>query len=644
MKNRLTNILCLLLALCLLLSCVAFAEKEPEDPSDPAEDTDITDDAPIEYEYPDDWSRPALMFAVENGVLAGDENHNLKPQANITRAEMAAVLVRLLGATEECDLSAYKDVQEGAWYYRELSIAVNAGIFGGVSATSMQPNNPITREQAIVVLSRAFGIVDLNRTAYKEFSDNSSVSAYARDALSAMKAQGLANGYSDGSFHPQSSITRAEVAQLLFNLFDCIADEPEEIPASGWVLYRGSKALPASLQLDGTLIVGQGLRSKIAAFDWSVSGSVMIRCGKDCNADLAGLKASRLVCAPISGSVNGSAKEVYLWGTGCSFFGNADDLVCMDGTQSATGNYGTADLRVGWLTVNGNPGKVSCDKNTHLTLNSGKAESIDINGRYITLDGTGSAKLITINAGNFDIKLPCDKLDDEWYQTYLKEHDNALNTVKTQVVPCTVEKDTALYQYQGGGWIRNLPKGTIVYNEFHPAGTWFYVRCTDGTYGWVPRWDCYIPDDPPGATNGSLDYSDATKEGFVDLHGYSSKTNYLVWVSRYTQKVIVFTGSKENWKVYKTFPCSSGANNCPTPVSITEIYLSGDQWYFDNYYVTNVTLFNSDIAFHSILFNYDGSVFDGTLGYPASHGCIRMTLADSAFMETLPIGTTVVVY
>ncbi len=648
MKNRFLIILTALLALCVLLSFAVFAENElPIVPgnTDATEATEATEPTEIEYEYPNDWSRPALVFAVENGVLAGDENHNLNPKANITRAEMAAVLVRLLGASEPCDLSAYTDVDPDAWYCRELSCAVNAGIFGGVSATSMQPNAPITREQAIVVLSRAFGITDLSREAYKEFTDSGKVSSWARDAMSAMKKQGLANGYEDGSFHPQSSITRAEVAQLLFNLFDCIADTPADIPASGWVLYRGSEALPASLHLDGTLILGQAIDPNIVATDWSVTGSVMIRSGKDTDADLSGLTTARLICAPLSGKVSGTAQEVYLWGAGCSFSGSAANLVSMDGTQSAAGDYGTTDLRAGHLTVSGNPGKVVCSAKTHLTVNDGKAESIDINGRYVTVDGAGSAALITVNAGNFDITLPYDTLDDSWYQSYVKDHDSALQTVKTQVVPCTVEKDTALYSYEGGGgYIRDLPKGTTVYNLFHPAGYWFYVECTDGQRGWVPRWDCYIPDDPPGATDFSVDYSDATKEGFVDLKGYSSKTNYLVWVSRYTQKVIVFTGEKENWKVYKTFPCSSGANNCPTPVSITEIYLSGDQWNFDSYYVTNVTLFNSDIGFHSILYNYDGTVFDGTLGYPASHGCIRMTLEDSAFMETLPLGTTVVVY
>ena len=203
MKNRFLSALVLLLVCAQLLSGVTFAaptEADPAEPATPVETpADIStpsdvEDKPIEYEYPDDWSRPALVFTVENGILAGDENHNLNPGKNITRAEMAAVLVRLLGAKEAADLSAFTDLEKDAWYMTELAAAVKAGIFGGVSATSMQPNAPITREQAVVVLSRAFGIVSGDRTAYKNFSDGSQVSPYARDALSAMREMGLANG------------------------------------------------------------------------------------------------------------------------------------------------------------------------------------------------------------------------------------------------------------------------------------------------------------------------------------------------------------------------------------------------------------------------------------------------------------------
>lgn len=654
MKHRFLSALVLLLVCAQLLTGVSFAARAPiaaapaesttpgetpaEVPTPPEEE-----DKPIEYEYPNDWSRPALIFTVENGIFAGDENHNLNPGNNITRAEMAAVLVRLLGAKESADLSAFTDLDKNAWYMTELSAAVKAGIFGGVSATSMEPNDPITREQAVVVLSRAFGIVSEDRTSYKNFTDGSQVSPYARDALSAMRETGLANGYEDGSFRPQSSITRAEVAQLLYNLFDCIADKPDEIPASGWVLYRGAEKLPETLTLDGTLILGQAIDAQITASDWNISEALHIRAGKEIKADLSGLKTKKLVCAPLSGTVQAQIEEVWLWGGGTDFTGDAAKLISVDATHTAAGTYGEVTVRAGALTVNGDLGTASCGLSTHLTL-SGSADKISVDGKYVTLDGKGRAKLIVINGGDYSITLAYDELDDAWFREYQKDHDNALSTVKTQVIPCPVEKDTAMYTTQGGTKIRDLPAGTIIYNEFHPAGTWFYASCADGTKGWVPRWDCYIPDDPPGATDGSYDYSKATKEGFVDLKGYSSKTGYLVWISRYTQKVIVFTGTQGDWEVIKTFPCSSGANNCPTPSGVFAIYAHDGGWNFDNYYVTTVTLFNGDMAFHSILYKYSGGTYDAELGYPKSHGCIRMNPEDAAYMQDLPIGTTVVVY
>ena len=172
------------------------------------------------YQYPNDWSKNALKFAVENGILAGDEKNNLRPKDNITRAEMAAVLVRLLGAKNKADISKYTDVSKRAWYYKELSAAVACGIFSGATSTKMLPNQPITREQALVVICRAFGIVSADRTAYKEFSDKGRISAYARDSISAMKALGLVSGYKDGTFGPKKSITRAEVAQTFKNLVE----------------------------------------------------------------------------------------------------------------------------------------------------------------------------------------------------------------------------------------------------------------------------------------------------------------------------------------------------------------------------------------------------------------------------------------
>ncbi len=602
------------------------------------------------YEFPDDWSRNALIFAVENGIFAGDENRDLHASSNITRAEMAAVLVRLIGATETTDLSAYTDVDPNAWYHRELSAAAAAGIFGGTSATTMDPLKPLTREQAIVVLSRAFGIVTEDRDAWKDFDDGRKFSDYAKDCLCAMKVVGAAKGYSDNTFIPQGHITRAEVASLLYNLFDVIADTPDEIPESGFVLYRGSEALPQELTLDGTLIVGLAVDPEITVSSWRISEALILRTGSGTKADLSGLETKKLVCAPQGGEISGKADSVWLWGNGCSFSGTCTDtLYVVDNAFAVDGTVNNIEIRKGRLTFNGEANEIRLAADTHLTLN-GNAKKVVFGGMNAAVDGSGYADTIVANRANCSYSAAYGDIDDSLYWSYYKEHDSALQTVQTQRVPCTVLKDTSLYSDQYlTGYICPVPKGTIVYNEFHPAGDSFQVTYTDANgnarSGWLPRWDCYIPDEEIVTWDSELDYSDATKEGFVNLKNYTSKTDYLIWINRYTQRVIIFTGYKGEWKVYKTFICSTGANNSPTPQGVYQIEAHYGTWYFDYYLVYTATGFYGDTAFHSTLYNFDGSPFDDRVGIPLSHGCIRMRDEDAKFIyDNMPFGTTVVVW
>lgn len=617
----------LITLLCLLTNLCAAAEYPPHD----------------SYIYPDHWSREALIFAVENGILAGDENRDLLPDKNITRAEMAAVLVRLLGATQTIDLSAYDDVERSAWYYHELSAAVACGIFSGVSATAMRPNQAITREQAVVVLCRAFGIVTDARDNDQAFSDQAGISAYARDSVSAMRALGLLDGYSDGSFGPKRSITRAEVAQLLYNLFDCIADTPEEIPASGTVMYRGAQALPDTLILDGMLILGQKTPSGLTARHWSISEALVLRTGKDFQIDLSGLNTAKLVCAPLSGTILcAELPTLYLWGNSSEFYGNVAQLTVMGGTHEFYGNSENATIRSGKLTYNGDAGAIMMEDATTLVMN-GIAESITIDGEYATLSGSGRAELIISYPEHKTITLAYDELKDIWLEAYLLEHDSALEVVQTQRIPCTVWSVATLYADRAMTTaIRILEVGTKVYFEYHPDDR-VYVSLDDGTKGWMMRWTCSYTDNLI-TTDGSLDYSTPIKEGFVDLHGYESETEYLIWVSRYTQKVMVYQGTKGDWALICTFPCSTGKNETPTPAGTFAIFGHTEQWNFSDHCVQKVTSFNGNHAFHTVLLNYDGSYYNSHVGDPLSHGCVRLMPEDAQYIYNLPIGTCVVVY
>lgn len=595
------------------------------------------------YDYPNDWSRDALVFAVENGVLQGDSNKQLHPEQNITRAEMAAMLVRLLGAEETADLSAYTDVAPDAWYVDELSAAVACGIFTGVSASEMQPNHAITREQAVVVLCRAFGIVSENTEVWNRFTDGNQIAQYARDSVSTMADLSLMSGYSDGSFGPKRNITRAETAQLIYNIFDCIADSPEEIPASGTVMYRGSDPLPEVLELDGTLILGQKMPSDLAIQGWKIRDSLVLRTAALRSQDLSLVSTSKLVIASQGGEVSfGEGQSVFLWGAGVSCEGMCRKLFVMGGNHLFSGHGDSVHLRNGSLVYAGTAGEITVEASCALEMN-GEAELITIMGAHASVTGSGHAKKIVSHPEHKTITLDCDELQDIWFETIQKEHDSAPDVVQTQRIPVTVWSTATLYADRAMTQpIKTLDVGTTVFFEYHPDDR-VYVSLEDGTLGWMMRWAC-TETEGLVTSNGELDYSRYIKEGFVDLGGYESKTEYLIWVSRYTQRVMVFQGTKGDWTLIKTMRCSSGSNETPTPAGVFETFDHPAQWNYVYYYVNQITSFNGNHAFHTVPYRMDGSFLDTVVGYPVSHGCVRLMPEDATYIYNLPLGTCVVVY
>ena len=108
-------------------------------------------------EYPDAgyWANEAIDAAVANGLLHGRENGKIDSEANLTRAEMAAVMVRAFGATIKADVSRFSDLDPSAWYYDDFAKAVQMRVFQGDDTGRMRPNDYITREEVFAVVSRA---------------------------------------------------------------------------------------------------------------------------------------------------------------------------------------------------------------------------------------------------------------------------------------------------------------------------------------------------------------------------------------------------------------------------------------------------------------------------------------------------------
>lgn len=309
--------------------------------------------AAAEFDLPNTWSRDALIFAVENGILQGRGGGDLAPQAPLTRAEAAAVMTRLLGASLECDLSVFSDALPGAWYQQELGTAVALGIFQGVGQNKIQPDASITREQAFTVLARTFGLTAEDPAGCRRFTDWVDISPYAWNAVSALTEQEIVQGYPDGTIGPQRPITREEFAQILYQFLDAVCDEPDALPSGGRVLYRGSAPLPAGLRLDGSLVLGCGWSGAQTLSDCQITGTLTVRCLPGTALTIRESRFHTLnVASACEVTADRSSAVLLATADGASVTADAEVVRCTAGA-ALSGNFQTVEVHGGNPTLSG---------------------------------------------------------------------------------------------------------------------------------------------------------------------------------------------------------------------------------------------------------------------------------------------------
>lgn len=137
-------------------------------------------------DFPTGWSYAAMTDAVNNGLLTGYGDGTIRPQERLTRAQMAAIINRAFGAEIKADIAGkYGDVNPGDWFYDDIAKAVNMKTFAGDDSGNMRPNEPITREDAMVVISRALVVSSMGTELLCNYTDRDTVDGYAEAAVCA---------------------------------------------------------------------------------------------------------------------------------------------------------------------------------------------------------------------------------------------------------------------------------------------------------------------------------------------------------------------------------------------------------------------------------------------------------------------------
>jgi hypothetical protein len=169
------------------------------------------------------WAaRPVEVLAAKHAIT-GTAESQFSPNGKTTRAEFAAMLVRVLGLEPDGRGMPFRDVPAGAWYADEIAAAYAAGLASGVSAAEFRPNAPVTREQMAVMLVNAYEYKQGKYEAAEDrlpqnFRDGEQVSSWAANAVNKAVNASLMQGVGRERFDPRAAAVRAQTAQAIYNL------------------------------------------------------------------------------------------------------------------------------------------------------------------------------------------------------------------------------------------------------------------------------------------------------------------------------------------------------------------------------------------------------------------------------------------
>lgn len=170
---------------------------------------------------PDHWAYEAVNYCYGNGLVTGLTDTEFGPENSLRRGDFVLMLYRAAGspAAGSC---TFTDVSGADYYAAALAWGQENGLVAGMEDGSCHPAEAITREAAFTILHRALPLLGVScgagdGTALAAYADAPAVSSWAAEHVAALVSEGIVSG-SGGYLHPQSSLSRAEMAQLLFNL------------------------------------------------------------------------------------------------------------------------------------------------------------------------------------------------------------------------------------------------------------------------------------------------------------------------------------------------------------------------------------------------------------------------------------------
>lgn len=357
------------------------------------------------------WAKETIQRWADLELVGGYEDGTFRPQNSITRAEFAKIVVEAY-EMESPGKASFQDVNPNDWFADYVRVLASNGFVTGYGDNTFKPNNPITRGEAAVVLSRVERLVG-NEEAARAFEDFEAIPSWARAQVGAASEAGIINGMPNGNFAPLANITRAETIVM----FDR-ALYGENVFAKDWKLnkagtYGNGEVIAGNVYIqsedvvlenvtvEGNLVFGREILDGDATIEnVTVLGETQVFGGGENSLYIRNSRLNRLVSArrnrPVRIAFQGNTTVDNIVAKGQSNFDGSD--------LSTEGSLGTLIIEEGTqgeVKLNGNFDKVVVNaKDIVITLSEKTViREIEVNVQ-VEVRGKGTIVKATVNVEN----------------------------------------------------------------------------------------------------------------------------------------------------------------------------------------------------------------------------------------------------
>lgn len=188
----------------------------------PASEADNSSEAiSLPVDVSSHWAKEYINTLVSKKIINGFEDGTFRPDENISRAQFIKMLCLALGITADSHSQSFNDVTYDMWCYPCIAAAFNKKIAQGDNFGNFNPDSNITREDMAVLVVRALKSVGISiDNTDSAYTDNADISQYAVQSVASASSLGIINGMGDGSFKPKSNATRAEAAAIISRIIN----------------------------------------------------------------------------------------------------------------------------------------------------------------------------------------------------------------------------------------------------------------------------------------------------------------------------------------------------------------------------------------------------------------------------------------